>query len=248
MVEWFLPSDQSSVITDTNKVNTKVKKICLVMPVYNEAEVIPSVISEIREAGNYTIIVVDDGSHDDSYLIARAEGVLAVRHLVNRGKGAAVKTGVEVAKRLGADVVVTIDGDGQHDPADIAPLIAPILNDGYDVVLGSRLMNYKGMPKIKVIANKIGNTFTLLLYGILVSDSQSGFRAFSKFAAHVIDTKADKYEYDSKVIREIKNNRLKFVEIPINVRYTEYSMGKAHKQGLVNGLKTLVRMLWGLVA
>lgn len=100
------------------------------------------------------------------------------------------------------------------------------------------------MPLIKVLANKIGNYCTMLLYGMLVSDSQSGFRAYSRFAARTIDTKADKYEYDSKVIREINANRLKYVEVPITVRYTQYSMTKKHRQGFVNGLRTLVRMVW----
>lgn len=218
--------------------------ICIVMPVYNEASVIPDVVCELREAGDFTIIIVDDGSQDNSFGVAEKLGVFAVRHKINRGKGAAVKTGIEVAKRLNADVVVTMDGDGQHDPLDIEFLVKPIVEDGYDVVLGSRLIDHDGMPVIKIIANKIGNVFTWFFYGIFVSDSQSGFRSFSKYAIQVIDTKADKYEYDSKVIREMKNNRLKFVEVPVQVRYTEYSMGKKHKQGFVNGLKTLGRMIW----
>ena len=86
-----------------------------------------------------------------------------------------------------------------------------------------------------------------MLYGIYVSDSQSGFRAHSRFAATKIDTKADKYEYDSKVIREIKNNRLKFTEVPIKVRYTEHSMGKPQKQGFINGVKTVIRMIWHMI-
>lgn len=218
--------------------------ICLVIPVYNEEKVLAAVVEEIRRQGEYVLLVVDDGSADQSYATAKSCGIVALRHRINRGKGAAVKTGIEAAKRLDADVVVTIDGDGQHDPKDLSALIDPIIKDGYDVVLGSRLMDHEGMPRIKVLANKIGNFFTFLFYGIMVSDSQSGFRAFSKYAISVIDTKADKYEYDSKVIREIKNNRLKFIEVPVQVRYTEYSMGKKHKQGLVNGVKTLFRMIW----
>ena len=218
--------------------------IAIVIPIYNESEVIQSVIEEVRCNGYNHIIVVDDGSHDNSYIVTAATGVVTLRHRINRGKGAAVKTGIEAAKRLGVDVVVTLDGDGQHDPADLDALIKPIIDDGVDVVLGSRLLHSSGMPGIKIIANIIGNCFTLLFYGILVSDSQSGYRAFSKYAVSVIDTKADKYEYDSKVIREIKNNRLKFTEVPVKVRYTEYSMGKKDKQGLVNGLKTLARMIW----
>jgi glycosyltransferase involved in cell wall biosynthesis len=222
--------------------------VCIVIPVYNEAQVIRQVIEEVRRHGDYSIIVVDDGSRDDTYQMARqARDVVVLRHRINRGKGAATKTGIIAAQRLQPDVVVTMDGDGQHDPADIENLVCPILCDGYDVVLGTRLVNREGMPKIKVLANTIGNLVTWLFYGMHVTDSQSGFRAYSHYAASIIDTRADKYEYDSKVIREIKNHRLRFKEVPIQVRYTDYSMGKPQKQGFIMGLKTLWRMIWDLI-
>ncbi len=222
--------------------------VAIVIPAFNESAVIADVVGAIRTAGDYMIVVVDDGSRDETYTAAAScAGVVALRHRINRGKGAATKTGIVAANRLGADIVVTMDGDGQHDPADIAALVQPILDGGYDVVLGTRPRVKGEMPFIKIVANRIGNIVTWLLYGIHVSDSQSGFRAYSHYAATIIDTKADKYEYDSKVIREINNNRLRFTEVPIQVRYTEYSMGKAQKQGFINGIKTLVRMIWGML-
>ena len=221
--------------------------VAIIIPVYNEARVIGGVIEDVRSHGYNTIVVVDDGSDDDTFVVAMACGVVVLRHKINRGKGAAVKTGVMAANLLGVDAIVTMDGDGQHDPADIAPLIQPIFENNCDVVLGSRLLNRETMPFIKVIANNIGNFFTWLFYGILVSDSQSGYRAYSKYAALIIDTKADKYEYDSKVIREIKNNRLRFSEVPVQTRYTGYSKGKKHRQGVVNGLQTLYRMIWKMI-
>jgi glycosyltransferase involved in cell wall biosynthesis len=220
----------------------------IVIPVYNEAGAVSQVIEEVRAHGFQHIIVVDDGSSDESWCAASAHDVLALRLKVNRGKGAAVKTGIMAANLLDADVVVTMDGDGQHDPADIKPLTTPILEGESDVVLGSRLLHREEMPFIKVIANNIGNFFTWMFYGLLVSDSQSGFRAYSRCAALIIDTKADKYEYDSKVIREIKNNRLRFTEVPVQTRYTDYSKGKKNKQGFLNGLVTLYRMVWKLIA
>lgn len=220
----------------------------IVIPAYNEADVIADVVREVQAAGDYTIIVVDDGSRDATFKMAGSlADVIALRHKINRGKGAATKTGIVAANKLDADIVVTMDGDGQHDPGDIEALIQPICAGECDVVLGTRPKVKGEMPFIKIIANKIGNIVTWLLYGIHVSDSQSGFRAYSRFAATIIDTKADKYEYDSKVIREINNNRLKFTEVPIKVRYTDYSMGKPQKQGFINGLKTLVRMIWGML-
>jgi glycosyltransferase involved in cell wall biosynthesis len=219
--------------------------VFIVIPVFNEAQVVSKVIDEIHQSGYRNLIVVDDGSKDDTYAIANSyQSVICLRQRVNRGKGAATKTGIMAAIQLGARIIVTMDGDGQHAPEDLSRLVEPIRERNYDVVLGSRMMDTKGMPFMKVIANRIGNIITWLFYGILVTDSQSGLRAYSQYAAKIIDTKADKYEYDSKVIREINNNRLSFKEVPIIVRYTEYSMSKSQKQGFINGLKTLGRMFW----
>jgi len=223
-------------------------KIAIVIPVFNEAEVIGQVLEEARQCGDYILIVIDDGSDDDSFIQASANGDITLRHRINRGKGAAIKTGIMVANLLGSDVVVTMDGDGQNNPADIKALIAPIIDHQSDAVLGSRKLNREEMPWVKVVANAFGNFITWILYGILVSDSQSGFRAYSKYAALIIDTKADKYEYDSRVIREIKSNRLKFTEVQIHTQYTEYSMGKKQQQGFVNGIITLCRMIWKMIA
>jgi len=222
---------------------TTSKKIYILIPAYNEATVIAGVIKEVQTAGYHNIIVIDDGSTDETYQKAGKEtGVIALKHFLNRGKGAAAKTGIEAAKLLGADIVVTIDGDGQHNPSDIAKMLE-FIQQGNDVVLGSRLQNPKGMPPWKIAANHFGNFCTWLIYGLWVTDSQSGFRAYSKKAIDLIETKTDRYEYDSEVIREIHRNQLKFIETPIEVRYTKYSMSKVHKMNLKNGFKTLVKMI-----
>ena len=224
------------------------EKVFIVIPVYNEEKIILSVIEEIQKAGFPDLIFVDDGSSDNTYRkIKDLKGIVALRHQINRGKGAAIKTGIECAKILKADVVVTLDGDGQHNPQEIHKMLK-LLQEDYDVVLGSRMMNCLGMPFHKIIANKIANIITWLIYGLHVTDSQSGFRAFSKKAIFSINTKGDGYEYDSEVIREIKKKGLKYKEIPIEVRYTAYSMGKVQKQGFINGVKTVLRMFWSLIS
>lgn len=227
--------------------STPEKNAWIVIPAYNESEVIEDVIDEIRRSGYSHIIVVDDGSKDDTQKRAQRAGVIALRQRLNRGKGAATKTGIEAAKLLGADIIVTLDGDGQHDPHDIPALIRPILQNRFDVVLGSRLINPKGMPKYKIIHNKISNLLVWYFYGLYVTDSQSGFRAYSRHAAEVINTSTDRYEYDSEVIREIYRYKLRYTEVPIAVRYTDYSTGKLHKQNLWNGIKTLYRMIWRII-
>lgn len=229
--------------------NITEKKIFIIIPAFNEAKVICDVISEVKNAGYENIVVVDDGSKDQTFFNAqKMSEVRALRHRVNRGKGAATKTGIEAAKILGADIIVTLDGDGQHDPEDIKNLIEPILKNEVDVVLGTRLKNSKGMPWHKIIANKIGNLITWLIFGLLVTDSQSGFRAYSRHAANLINTKGDRYEYESEVLREIYFHKLKYKEVPIKVRYTDYSMGKENKQNLINGLKTFYKIVWRVIS
>lgn len=221
----------------------------IVLPAYNEEKIIQDVLREILAAGYNNIIVVDDGSRDQTYQKAKEIlGVVALRHKLNRGKGAATKTGIEAAKLLGAGIIVTLDSDGQHNPSDIARLIEPIKKNHCDVVLGTRLKNPKGMPWYKIAANHVGNAITWYFYGLWVSDSQSGFRAYSRHASELINTKTDRYEYDSEVIREIYLYKLKYKEVPIEVRYTEYSMGKIQKQGFVNGLKTFYKIIWNIIS
>jgi|SRR6185369_11600585 len=221
----------------------------IVLPAYNEEKIIHEVLREIQSAGYNNIIVVDDGSSDQTFEKAKEiSGVTVLRHKLNRGKGAATKTGIEAAKKLGAKIIVTMDSDGQHNPADIERLVHPIENSHCEVVLGTRLLNPKGMPWQKILANKIGNLITWYFYGLYVTDSQSGFRAYSRHAVELINTKTDRYEYDSEVIREIYQYKLKYTEIPIEVRYTEYSMGKIQKQGFINGLKTIYKIIWNIIS
>lgn len=222
--------------------------IFIVLPAFNESSILPSVIEEIKQTGFQNIIVVDDGSTDTTFEVAKnINGITTLRHRLNRGKGAATKTAIEAAKLLGADIIVTMDSDGQHNPHDIFRLIEPLQKKQCDVVLGTRLVNPDGMPWHKILANWVGNTLTWCLYGLWVTDSQSGFRAYSRKAMDLINTQSDRYDYESEVIREIRFYHLPFLEVPIEVRYTDYSMGKVERQSFINGLKTLWRMLWRLV-
>lgn len=221
----------------------KKRKIFIVIPAYNEEKVISKVITNIRKEGLKDIVVVDDGSFDRTKEKAKNAKAKVLKHFLNRGKGAAVKTGLEYAKLKKADIVVTIDGDGQHNPKDIKKMIKKI-DEGYEIVLGSRFLKNKNkIPLFNKIANYLANIIVFMMYNLWVSDSQSGFRAYSKTALNKIDTKFDKYEFDSEVIREIARNKIKFCEIPIDVLYTKYSVSKAQKQGLKNGIKTLFKMI-----
>lgn len=220
----------------------------IVLPAYNEAPVISAVIADIHQHGFKDIIVVDDGSADDTAARARQASALVIRHRFNRGKGAAVKTGMAAATLFNADIVVTMDADGQHQASDISALSAPIAAKQCDVVLGTREWHSTTIPRPKALGNFIANGITWAVHGQWVADSQSGFRAYSRRAMHVISPQADYYDFDSEVIREIRRHHLRFTEVPITVRYTTYSQAKLTRQTFASGLKTAYRMLWQLIA
>lgn len=221
-------------------------RLAVVIPTCNEARTIGGVLQGILdlrlEGGPPEIIVVDDGSTDRTGAIARATGVIVVTHLINRGLGGALGTGIAAALRRGADVIVTVDADGQHAPADIAAVIEPIRGDQADAVIGSRMIGAGKMPWARRMANRLANLVTLLLFGLRTTDSQSGLRAFSRRAASLLRITANTYEVSSEICGEIGRHRLRLAEVPIRSIYTEYSLSKG--QGFVTGLKTLFRLLF----
>ncbi|PKN02637.1 glycosyltransferase family 2 protein [Candidatus Dojkabacteria bacterium HGW-Dojkabacteria-1] len=224
-------------------------KTYIILPAYCEGKVIKEVIASIKKEGYKNIIVVDDGSSDNTYEEAKSTGVITISHPINRGKGAATQTGIDAAKLLNADVIVTMDSDGQHDPKDIKKLVKPIIDQKADVVIGSRMINNKDMPQSRILMNKIANIVTYIFFGIMVSDSQSGLRAYSKKAYNSVYTYMDRYEFESEMLGQIKDANLRIKEVPIKVIYTDYSkskykhMSKFSPQGLTNGIKMVVRLI-----
>lgn len=213
----------------------------ILIPVYNEAGIIAQVLRDIQKEGFHNIIVVDDGSTDSTIAAAASTGVTVLRHMINRGKGAAIGTAIQAASILEADTIVTIDGDGQHNPRDIRRLINATRQ--YDVVLGVRTINGTSMPVSRKFANMLGNMATWLFYGVWVNDSQCGFRAYTRKAYAKMKIVNDRYEYDSEVIRELSRHRLTHTEVPVEAKYTHYSLNKQHKQSFGNGIRMIIRLL-----
>lgn len=219
--------------------------IIALIPAYNEETTIADVLTRTRPFVD-GMIVVDDGSEDRTADIARAQGATVVSHVLNRGLGAALATGFAVATRLGADVVVTLDADGQHDPAEIAKFVEAI-EGGADVVIGSRkLTGFVGMPLHRRAAQIAGNVATFLLFGARVTDSQSGFRALTRWALSQIALKSNRMEVSSELIAESRRRNLRLVEVPIRSIYTPYSLSKG--QGFLVGLKTLFKLVLRRIA
>jgi glycosyltransferase involved in cell wall biosynthesis len=220
-----------------------VKNPFIVIPIYNEQSVIHDIVTGLLSHNYKNIIIIDDGSTDDVALKISTVPVYYARHLINRGKGSAVRTGMKIAKQKHSDCVVTIDGDGQHSIEDITTLIEKI-NQGYDIALGVRSFNTKEMPFIKVLANRIANIVIYVLFGLKVKDSQSGFKAYSKKALDLIHTSFDSYEHESEILSKIRQHRLSYAEVPIKTIYTTYSQTKARRQNITNGFRMIYKMIF----
>lgn len=215
-------------------------RIIAVIPAYNESKTIGGVIKSTLPFVN-EVVVIDDGSSDATGEIARAAGAIVYRHFLNRGLGATLGTGLAAAVRQGADCIVTLDADGQHDASEIPKFVSLIERGLADAVLGSRLLSARGMPFHRVLANHIGNIITFIFFGIFVTDSQSGYRAFSRAAAKSIEIKSNRMEVSSEIVAEIRRKNLRLAEVPIRAIYTDYSLSKG--QSFTVGLKTLYRLL-----
>jgi UDP-N-acetylglucosamine---dolichyl-phosphate N-acetylglucosaminyltransferase len=217
------------------------KRVFVVMPAYNEERTIVEVIRGLRQHGFTNLIVIDDGSSDRTSELASHEGVIRLRHVLNRGLGGALGTGIDAALRLGAEVIVTFDADGQHDPNDIMKLLEPIELEEAEVVIGSRMLDPQGMPYRRRMANWIANVVTYLLFRAWTTDSQSGLRAFSSRAAARMRIITTGMEVSSEIIAETVKNRLHWKEVPVKAIYTDYSLSKG--QSLSVGLQTLMKLV-----
>jgi len=220
-------------------------KLAIIIPAYNEEKVVGEVLKglpkTIKGVNEIVPIVVDDGSTDRTYDIAKKDTKHVLRHIINLGVGAAIQTGFGAAKKMAADIIITLDADGQHSPKDISRIIAPILEQRADVVIGTRMRSPKGMPPIKIVGNWIMNFITAIVFHKWSSDSQSGMRAFNKKAIKKMHFHSIGYEICSEMIGEIKRNHLKMVEVPIEVIYTDYS--KATGQNWLNAVNILTKII-----
>lgn len=222
-------------------------KLLIIIPAFNEESVIRETIKGIKNAlkGNFPILVVDDGSSDHTGTVAKEEGVIVIRHPINRGLGGALGTGLYWAKINNIDYCVTFDADGQHDPKDLKKMLEPILNNEADVVIGSRTINgWKELPTDRKLIMAVSNFLTWFLFGIKTTDSLSGFRAFNRVAIEKIRIQTDRMEVSNELFCEIKRNKLRLMEVPIKVIYSDYSRSKGQKNSnsFSVGVKLLLRL------
>lgn len=219
------------------------RSIFVVMPAYNEANVLADVLTPLVQEG-YSVVVVDDGSKDATFDIARHFPVYVLRHPINLGQGAALQTGITFAVQQKARIIISFDADGQHRAADIPRLIQPILEGQADVVLGSRFLRSEDaahVPFSKRVVLRGGVVINGLLTGLWLTDAHNGFRAFSHDAAARIRLQENGYAHASEILTQIGRHKLRYVEFPVTILYDQYALTKG--QPISNSINILIDML-----
>jgi glycosyltransferase involved in cell wall biosynthesis len=217
--------------------------IFIVVPAYNEARAIGTVVTNLMSAGWRNVLVIDDGSSDETRAAARAAGALVLTHVINRGQGAALQTGISYALQRGAEVIVTFDSDGQHRVEDLEGLIAPILDQTADVALGSRFLgSTEKIPWSRKLLLRAAVWFTRFTSGLRVTDAHNGLRAFSRNAAARIHIDLDRMAHASELIDQVARGRMRFVEVPVHIRYSDYSRRKG--QSSLGAFRVLFDYIW----
>jgi polyprenyl-phospho-N-acetylgalactosaminyl synthase len=206
-------------------------RVWVVIAAYNEAPVIASVVADIKRAG-YRTVVVDDGSTDATGAATAEAGGVVVRHPINLGQGAGLQTGIEFALSEGADVIVTFDADGQHRVADIAVLIDALAREGADFALGSRFLGAShNQPLSRRMLLKAAISFTRLTTGLRVTDTHNGLRAMTRRGASSIKLHQNRMAHASEILHQIAASGLNYVEAPVTIEYSAYSLAKGQTLG-----------------
>lgn len=209
-------------------------KVFVVIPSYNEAHNIEAVLASLQKY-NYQIVVVDDGSSDQTAHLASRAGAIVLRHEINRGQGAALYTGTLYALDQGADIIVHFDADGQFVASEISRVIEPLVEGRADIVFGSKFLQANQIPPLKkFLIIKPAIWLNNFLTGLKLSDVHNGFRALSRAAAQKIQIKQDAMAHASEIVAQTKKLGLHYQEVPVTVLYREFG------QGFGGGVKILI--------
>lgn len=223
------------------------RRLCVVVPAFNEAAVIRDVVSsslKLFKKSEYAIdiVVVNDSSNDATAEEARKGGAFVITHILNTGAGGATATGLSYARQKNYDAAATMDADGQHSPEDVLKGFDKLIKGNSDLLIGSRLIDSRGMSRVKVLGNRGLSFITYLLFGINSTDSQSGLRIFSRRALEELRWKTSGYEFCSEMLWRAKQLHMTINEFPIQALYTEYSKAKGQNNwNAINIIKSLLK-------
>ena len=218
-------------------------RVFLVIPAYNEGRVLASTIRSLLPYG-YSVVVVDDGSSDGTTAILKDLPVHYLRHPVNLGQGAALQTGMDYALAQGAEYIVHFDADGQHPAEGIPSLLAPIRRGECDVAVGSRFLDpetVKLIPRGRRILLRGAVIISGILTNLWLSDAHNGFRALPRAAAQKIRLHENGFAHATEFLDEVRRAKLRLREVPVAIRYTDYSQAKG--QPALNSVNILIDVL-----
>lgn len=221
---------------------TPVDDAWLVVPLYNEATVIGDVITEALRYFSH-VVCVDDGSADDSATIARAAGAIVVQHPINLGQGAALQTGFDyILIKTTAQYVVTFDADGQHDPVEAVAMVERAKRDDLAIIYGSRFLDKRTKPGLlKRFVLKTAALMTRLTTGLKLTDAHNGLRCLRRDALSAIRIRQNGMAHASEIVSQLARTKLPWKEMPVHIRYTDYSRSKG--QSLLNSVNILVDLI-----
>jgi glycosyltransferase involved in cell wall biosynthesis len=205
---------------------TNDRAVWVVIPAFNEGGALERVLERLAFL-SVTTVVVDDGSSDGCAATSGMKASWVLRHAINLGQGAALQTGIRFALQKGADVIVTFDSDGQHDPADIEKLVAALDVNSADFALGSRFLGEApGIPWTRQLVLRAGVIFTRVLSGVSVTDTHNGLRAMTRRGAQALNLTLNRMEHASQFLDQVVESRLRYVEVPVRIRYSAESLAK----------------------
>ena len=220
----------------------KYKDIYVIVPAYNEEKVIKETISNLLKKFS-NVIVVDDGSTDGTFNEIKDLDVKILHHEINLGVGAAVQTGFEYVSMIhSAHAVITFDADGQHSVKDAESMAKEVMMSDADIIFGTRFPKFaRNIPLVKRIALKIITKITDFMTGVSLSDAHNGLKAFKASALRNLELNFSAYSYESELITQVSKKKLKYTEMPTDIKYTNYSIKKGQK--LSNGLLIIEDLL-----
>lgn len=229
---------------DTENIPPITSDIYIVLSSYNEEETLEEVVNGLVERG-FKVLIIDDGSKDNTPQISKrlvkehAPMVYYYRHMINVGLGGAIKTGIKAALKRGADIIITFDADGQHNPDDLYNMYPPLQDGEADIVIASR--DFSDMPTGRRFGNEVMNWITYIFQGKMVTDSQSGLRGFTRQTAEKLTLNSAQYGISSEIIGEIKRKNLRLLEVPMTTIYDERTIQKG--TNTIVGIKIVLEFI-----
>ena len=208
---------------------TRATDIWVVIAAYQENGVIAGVVADLLPRVG-RVVVVDDGSDDDTRTCALAAGATVLRHPINRGQGAALQTGIRFCVQHGAPYIVTFDADGQHRVADALRLVAALRTGELDVAFGNRFMEHAdSVPAGGRVLLRLAVLFSRLVSGVRLRDAHNGLRAFTHAAAAQLDITLDGMAHASEIAEQVHRGGLRYTEVAVRIEYTAYSRAKGQR-------------------